>query len=99
MKARIVKSPFSGQELPLFACMELTRDGSEGAPKVPLFMSHADCAAAVAQAPGGALEINAILSLEGWQRCSFDPGVGGSGVGWLPKRSALGCIEADFCNY
>lgn len=55
-----------GQELPLFACMELTRDGSEGAPKVPLFMSHADCAAAVAQAPGGALEINAILSLEGY---------------------------------
>jgi len=27
-------------------------------------MSHADCAAAVAQAPDGPLEINAILSLQ-----------------------------------
>jgi len=52
-----------GQEVPLFACMELTREGDDGA-KVPLFMSYADCAEAVAEAPGGPLEVNAILSLQ-----------------------------------
>ena len=52
-----------GQELPLFACMELRHEGDDG-PKVPLYVSHADCAAAVAQAPGRSLEIDAVLSLQ-----------------------------------
>ena len=56
-----------GQELPLFACMELKHD-TEGdqAPKVPLFVSHADCAAAGLTAPGGPFEVNAILSLQSY---------------------------------
>lgn len=56
-----------GQEVPLFACMELSREGDNG-PKVPLFMSYTDCAEAIAEAvakvPGEPLEINAILSLQ-----------------------------------
>jgi hypothetical protein len=53
-----------GQELPLFACMEMSSDGEDG-PVLPLFMSHADCAAAVAQAtdadgPEDALEISCL---------------------------------------
>jgi len=42
-----------GQELPLFACMEMTKEGNEG-PVLPLFMSYADCAAAVAEASDAA---------------------------------------------
>eukprot|EP00322_Chrysochromulina_rotalis_P003084 CAMPEP_0115857896 /NCGR_PEP_ID=MMETSP0287-20121206/15813_1 /TAXON_ID=412157 /ORGANISM="Chrysochromulina rotalis, Strain UIO044" /LENGTH=287 /DNA_ID=CAMNT_0003312133 /DNA_START=15 /DNA_END=879 /DNA_ORIENTATION=- len=38
-----------GQELPLFGCTKLSRYGDEGL-IMPLFMSHADCAAAVEQA-------------------------------------------------
>ena len=49
-----------GQEVPLFCSMELTREGG----KVLLFMSYADCAEAVSQAPGGALEVDTILSLQ-----------------------------------
>jgi len=37
-----------GQELPLFACMEMSQEGDKG-PVLPLFVSHADCAAAVKQ--------------------------------------------------
>lgn len=39
-----------GQQLPLFACMEMSQPGPGGAPQLPLFMSYADCAAAVSQA-------------------------------------------------
>jgi len=58
-----------GQELPLFACMQLKRESEEGPPKVPLFMSYSDCAAAVAQAieadaPKEPFEVDAVLSLQ-----------------------------------
>ena len=51
-----------GQQLPLFACMEMSQEGPNGSAILPLFMCHADCAAAVAQAteadnPDEALEI------------------------------------------
>ena len=39
-----------GQELPLFACMEMHQQTEEGATVLPLYMSHADCEAAVTQA-------------------------------------------------
>jgi len=54
-----------GQELPLFACMEMKLEGDAGQ-KVPLFMSYDDCAAAVAQESNAdvPLEINAVLSLQ-----------------------------------
>ena len=58
-----------GQELPLFACMELKRDAegdADNGPKVPLFVSHADCAAAISAAPGGPLEIDVVLSLQSY---------------------------------
>ena len=53
-----------GQELPLFACMEMSQDGESG-PVLPLFVSHADCAAAVKQAtdtesPDAPLEISCL---------------------------------------
>lgn len=41
-----------GQELPLFGCTKLSRNTEEGL-IVSLFMSHADCAAAVEAAPSG----------------------------------------------
>jgi len=58
-----------GQALPLFACMEMSREGESGAPVLPLFMSHADCEAAVVQAtaadePDAELEI-VTLALDG----------------------------------
>ena len=45
-------APAVGQPLPLFACMEMSRESSDGSgqPVLPLFMCHADCAEAVAQA-------------------------------------------------
>lgn len=53
-----------GQELPLFACMEMSREGDEAAlqegPVVPLFMSHADCAAAVAEATDVSVDISGL---------------------------------------
>ena len=57
-----------GQELPLFACMDMSQAGENG-PVLPLFVSHADCAAAVEQAtatesPEQPLEIS-CLSLPG----------------------------------
>ena len=40
-----------GQALPLFACMEMSRENAQtGKPELPLFMSHADCTDAVDQA-------------------------------------------------
>ena len=51
-----------GQELPLFACVQLKREG-----QTPLFMSSADCTTAIAEATEGTdktLPINAILSLQ-----------------------------------
>ena len=56
-----------GQELPLFACMEMQREGDDGL-KVPLFVSFADCASTVAQASESAgddgLAVNTVLSLQ-----------------------------------
>ena len=53
-----------GQELPLFACMEMSREGDEAAlqegPVVPLFMSHSDCAAYVAEATGVSVDISGL---------------------------------------
>ena len=54
-----------GQELPLFACMEISQPGTSGDPTLPLFMSYADCAAAVSQAtaadaPDEKLEIGGL---------------------------------------
>ena len=53
-----------GQELPLFACMQMSRDGDAG-PVLPLFMSNADCTIAVAAAneaaqPETPLEVTAL---------------------------------------
>jgi hypothetical protein len=53
-----------GQELPLFACMDMSQAGKNG-PVLPLFVSHADCAAAVEQAtaaesPEEPLEISCL---------------------------------------
>ena len=42
-------APAVGQTLPLFACMEMSRE-QDGKPILPLFMSHADCVQAVKQA-------------------------------------------------
>eukprot|EP00316_Scyphosphaera_apsteinii_P013265 CAMPEP_0119330974 /NCGR_PEP_ID=MMETSP1333-20130426/79433_1 /TAXON_ID=418940 /ORGANISM="Scyphosphaera apsteinii, Strain RCC1455" /LENGTH=209 /DNA_ID=CAMNT_0007340461 /DNA_START=94 /DNA_END=723 /DNA_ORIENTATION=+ len=42
--------PAVGQELPLFACMEMSRETEEGGTVLPLFMSFEDCEAAVKQA-------------------------------------------------
>lgn len=39
-----------GQELPLFACMEMKRETEEGAELIPLFMSVDDCEEAVKEA-------------------------------------------------
>jgi hypothetical protein len=55
-------APAVGQPLPLFACMEISRENSDGKPELPLFMSYADCKTAVSQAadadaPGEELEI------------------------------------------
>jgi hypothetical protein len=36
-----------GQPLPFFACMEMSQDGPDGKPVLPLFMAYADCAAAL----------------------------------------------------
>ena len=36
-----------GQDLPLFACMEMSVEGAEGRQELPLFLSYADCQAAV----------------------------------------------------
>lgn len=53
-----------GQELPLFACMDMRREGDEAAlqegPVVPLFMSHADCAAYVAEATDASVDISGL---------------------------------------
>lgn len=51
-----------GQAVPLFACMDMSREGPSGAPELPLFLCHAECEAAVAQAsaadePDAPLEI------------------------------------------
>lgn len=51
-----------GQPLPLFACMEISRENGDGKPELPLFMSYSDCKTAVSQAtdadaPGEELEI------------------------------------------
>lgn len=56
-----------GIELPLFACMKMWKMDDSSKPVLPLFMSHADCAAQVAEAneaekPDVPLEIS-ILSL------------------------------------
>ena len=42
--------PALGQELPLFACMEMTKELEDGATVIPLFMSFDDCEAAVKEA-------------------------------------------------
>ena len=54
-----------GQEVPLFACMDMKRDGNQ----IPLFMSYADGAAAVKEHATSvdvddALAIDAIFSLQ-----------------------------------
>ena len=68
-----------GQELPLFACMEMTRTSEDGKTVVPLFISHSDCAAAVQQAadarPDDPLEI-VPLSLQGVVEQLDDPATG-----------------------
>lgn len=45
-----------GLPLPFFACMEMSQEDSTGRPVLPLFVSHADCSAAVAQASKQDLE-------------------------------------------
>lgn len=57
-----------GLDLPLFACMKMWKLDDDEKPVLPLFMCHADCAAAVAEAneaekPEEPLEIS-ILSLQ-----------------------------------
>jgi len=42
--------PAIGQELPLFACMQMTRETEDGHNVLPLFMSFDDCAETVKQA-------------------------------------------------
>lgn len=42
--------PGVGQPLPLFACMEMSREGADGKPVLPLFMSYDECSEAVKQA-------------------------------------------------
>lgn len=42
--------PAFGQELPLFTCMEMTRETEEGGKVLPVFMSFTECEAAVKQA-------------------------------------------------
>ena len=39
-----------GQELPLFACMEISKETDDGDAVTPLYMSYADCEAAVKEA-------------------------------------------------
>ena len=80
-----------GQELPLFACMELKRDAEgDQAPKVPLFVSHADCAAAGLTAPGGPFEVNAILSLQSYveELAGLDDPTAGE-FAFVPPSAAL----------
>ena len=45
-----VNSSALGQDLPLFACMEMSQESESGSPVLPLFMSWSDCATAVSQA-------------------------------------------------
>ena len=52
--------PAIGQELPLFACMQMTRETEDGRNVLPLFMSFDDCAETVKQAQ----EVNNDLGLE-----------------------------------
>lgn len=42
--------PSIGQPLPLFACMEMSREGADGKPVLPLFMSYDECSEAMKQA-------------------------------------------------
>lgn len=49
-------APSMGQPLPLFCCMEMSREGKDGKPVLPLFMSNADCNKAVDQAMAQDLE-------------------------------------------
>ena len=72
-----------GQELPLFACMDMSQAGKNG-PVLPLFMSHADCAAAVemataAESPEEPLEISCLSLPSVVERLSSVamPGTGG----------------------
>ena len=83
-----------GQELPLFACTALRRD-AEGDddgkdPKVPLFVSHADCAAAISTAPGGPLEIDVVLSLQSYveELAGLDDPTAGE-FAFVPPSAAL----------
>ena len=43
-----------GQELPLFACMQITKETDGGDAVTPLYMSYADCEAAVEAAEAAA---------------------------------------------
>ena len=90
-----------GQQLPLFACMEMSQEGPNGSAILPLFMCHADCAAAVAQAteadnPDEALEIVG-LSLESVvERLSASDGE--PAFTFVPPASSTAFIDAYLEN-
>lgn len=68
-----------GIEMPLFACMKMLGVGEDERSVLPVFMSFADCAKAVAQAqaaaPGEVLEIS-TLSLQSVYEQLTDPSFG-----------------------
>ena len=86
-----------GQELPLFMCTEMAKDGGNG-PIVPLFMSYADCAAAVSETgrrpkPPSATTLAGVVEDEPSGAYSFVPPSAsmehiakyvGKGVYWRP---------------
>jgi len=61
------EAPPMGQEMPLFACMEMAREGPNGTPQLPLFLSHAEAKAAIddaVAADGGGATLDLVcLSL------------------------------------
>ena len=90
-----------GQQLPLFACMEMSQEGPNGSAILPLFMCHADCAAAVAQAteadnPDEALEIVGLSLDSVVERLSASDGE--PAFTFVPPASSTAFIDAYLEN-
>ena len=89
--------PAIGQPLPLFACMEMSREGPNGDPVLPLFMSFDDCNAAVKQATaddddgGPPLEVVGLSLPSVVEKLS---GVGDQAFSFVPPTASSAYIEA-----
>jgi len=87
-----------GQELPLFACMEMSQEGENG-PVLPLYMSHEDCAAVIkkvteADPPDEPLQISGLSLPSVVERLTSlaDPAKGG--FAFVAPSASLQHIQA-----